>query len=77
MRLHLFLTGVAKGNLDLDKKLVETSKIFKEAKKISRSHMEGIPCIEVNGPIKKDIKASFAALSKKYLPKLGNRCSIP
>ena len=68
MKLHLFLTGVAKGNLNLDKKLIETSNIFKDAKKISRSHIEGIPCIDIEEPVKKEIKLIKVGDKKVDIP---------
>ena len=68
MKLHLFLTSTAKGNLNLDKKLIETSNLFKDAKKISRSHIEGIQCIEIEEPLKKDIKLIKVGDKKVDIP---------
>ena len=56
MKLHLFLFGISTGKLDLDKKIIEASKIFKDAKNITKSEIEGLHCIEIDEPLKKDIK---------------------
>ena len=55
MKVHLFLCSTSTGNLDIDKKFPEVSKIFKDAKKISKSSIENLACIEIDEPIK-DIK---------------------
>ena len=56
MKLHLFLFGISTGKLDLDKKIIDASKIFKDAKSIAKSEIEGLHCIEIDEPLKKDIK---------------------